>query len=260
MRTVVFGAGYWGKNYIRELIGNLVAVIDPDLNALERVRSTYNIDTYTKLPDGLEFDAAVIATPPMSHVELALPLLKDGKAVLIEKPLATSVQEAERLLPYAEQVMAAHVYMYHPVVEKMRTWCKSFAIDHAFSQRTNHGPIRPWQNALWDLASHDVSIFNYLFGPAQYVTSFGTRHWAALRVNYGSLDAVTYVSWLGGPKVRRIELITDQQHSERYVFDDLQWVLEVSPLRKMLDAFMSGNWDRCRLHDGIDVIKVLEAA
>jgi predicted dehydrogenase len=262
VKTVVFGSGYWGRNYVRELAGNVVATIEPDEEHAEYVRNTYNVPTYPELPDDLDFDAACIVTPPDTHIDLAEPLAKQGKYVLIEKPLAISTEEAMRLYPYRERIMSASLYMYHPsVYVDMKDWVKTFPVNHAFSRRTNHGPIRPWQNAMWDLAIHDVSVFNYLFGKPIGVEATGEYDWVLMRVNYTAVSAAIYASWLGGPKHRTIELVpADVENGDRFIFDDIRVVLEITPLRRMLDAFLSGSWDRCTLDEGIEVLQVLEAA
>lgn len=269
MRTIVFGAGYWGKNYLRELAGNLVAVIEPDKDRADYAAKTYNIQTYPELPVDLNFDAAVIATPPDSHVRLAEPLLKTGKYVLVEKPVALSVEEAMRLYPYRKRCMTGHLYMYHPVVyDWMVKWLKENPINHAWSRRTNHGPVRSWGDAMWDLASHDISVFNFLFGQPIQVAATGARDWAMLRLDYvGGISAAAYVSWVGAPKCRSIELVpispmalSEVGTDQRFVFDDVRTVLEVTPLRRLLDAFLSGSWERATLEEGIEVVKVLEQA
>lgn len=262
MKTVVFGSGYWGRNYVRELVGNLVGVIEPNADRARHIAETYNVAVYPELPDGLQFDAACIVTPPDTHIAIAKPIARSGRYVLIEKPLAVSVQEAMRLYPYRSRVMAASLYMYHPSVYiDMRNWVKTFPVNHAFSRRTNHGPIRPWQSAMWDLAIHDVSVFNFLFGKPVDVEATGERDWCLLRVNYVATSAAIYASWVGGPKCRTIELVpADTSNGDRFIFDDLRVVLEVTPLRRMLDAFLSGSWERCTLDEGIEVLKVLEDA
>lgn len=260
MKTVVFGAGYWGRNYVRELASNAVALIDTDERAASYVTRTYGIKSYPELPRDLDYDAAIIVTPPETHVDLALPILKSGKYVMIEKPLAVSVEDAMRLYPYRSRCMAAHIYLYHPAIEWMRDWMQDHVVDHVFSRRTNAGPVRTSVSALWDLAVHDVSIFNHLFGKPLSVEATGVRDWSILRVNYVGVSTATYVSWFGNPKMRTVEFVPIQHDGDRYIFDDLMWVFEISPLRHMLDAFLSGHWERCTLDEGIEVLQVLEAA
>ena len=72
MKIIVFGAGYWGKNLIRECAGNLVGVIEPDKEKAIQTANTFNVKVYPDLPEDLKFDGAIIATPPNTHVQLAI--------------------------------------------------------------------------------------------------------------------------------------------------------------------------------------------
>jgi len=258
MRVVTFGAGRWGQNYIRELSGYLVGVVEPDAATATEVANKFNVPVWPELPNGLRFDAAVICTPPQYHVPIALPLLQAGKYVLVEKPLATNVEEAALLAGY-ERAMVGHIYRYHPGVEALKEWASTHPVDHMYCRRTNQGPIRPWQDVTWDLATHDVSVALHCFGFPTEVAVTGTRDWSILRLTFPTTNAIIYTSWLGGPKIRSIELVP-AGGGERYIFDDMAAVLEVSPLRRMLDAFLSGSWDRCTVKEGFDVVRVLQAA
>lgn len=263
MKTIVIGAGYFGRNYIKELSHNVVAVIEPDVTKAEFVKQAYNVAVYSSLPEHIRYDAAVIVTPPESHVQLAKSILAEGHYVLIEKPFATSVEELLQLVKWKNKCMAGMIYLYHPEVEKLKTVVKNIPLNHAFSRRTNDGPVRPWQNAMWDLAAHDVSIFNYILGQTPHmIEAFGpnTRDWAVLRMLYVTVETLTYVSWRGGPKTRLVELVP-QEGGDRIIFDDMKISLEVSPMRRMLNAFLSGDWDeRCSFDAGMEVVNILEKA
>lgn len=256
MRVVVFGNGHWGQNYVRELADNLVAVVEPNA---ERAAMVVGVPCYPELSD-LNFDAAVIATPPSTHVGLALPILESGRYVLIEKPLALHVGEASLLLPYSNRCMVMDLYAHHPVMHEMRCYVQEYGLDHIFTRRTNHGPIRSWQNALWDLASHDVAILNRLLPERAIVRGLiGNRNWSMLTLQYGNVTTASYVSWLGRPKQRVVELVS-HDNEERFVFDDVNTQQAVPPLTRVLNEFKSGSWDRCTLEEGIAVVDVLEEA
>lgn len=261
MRIVLIGGGQWGRNYIRELSSHLIAVVEPDKETATKLIHDFDVRVWNRMPPSIEFndyDAAIICTPPDTHVELAYPILKEGKCVLIEKPLATSVEELLKLKNYKDKIMVGHIYLHHPEVENLRTNFHNIPIDHIFTRRTNNGPIRNWQNALWDLAPHDISICNYILGQNPIgVLVRGTRDWAMLHLSYIACEAIIYVSWLGGPKTRLVELVPVNQ--DRIIFDDMKVVLERSPMRRMLDDFMTGNWDeRCSYEAGMEVVNVLE--
>lgn len=263
MKTVVFGGGYFGRNYIKELGRNCVAVIEPNQDNAELVTRMFDVPAYPELPDDLTFDGAIIVTPPDSHVRLARMLLEKGYYVMVEKPFSTSVEEAYQLHKWRNRCMAAMIYLYHPMVHVLKEVVKIHPLNHIFTRRTNDGPIRPWQNVLWDLAAHDVSICNYILGQTPHaIEAMGTRSrdWAILRMTYVAVESVTYVSWRGGPKTRLVELVPQEGH-DRIIFDDMLTALEVTPMRRMLDAFLSGEWDeRGSFEAGIEVTNVLEKA
>lgn len=260
MKTVVLGAGYWGRNYVRELAGHVVAVVEPDKTRAEEVSRAFGVPAYPELPKDLDLDAAVVAVPPDLHVRVALPLLKRGLRVLVEKPIATTFEEALVLAPYAPQIMVGHLYMFHPFLADAQAWLQQHALDHVFSRRTNFGPIRPWQDALWDLGAHDISIFHALFGSPTKVQCSGTRNWASLHLHYSLTQTVSYISWLGTPKVRAIEFVPEAPDPDRFIFDDVRTVLEVTPLRRMVDAFLSGEWPLAGFEQGLKVVQTLEEA
>lgn len=258
MKVVVYGGGYWGQNYIRELGRHCVLVVDPDPMAQAQVKARFGVPAASELPDGFDLDGAVVCTPPQTHYDVAFPLLERGLNVLIEKPLATTSWQANDLATFPN-CMAGLVYLYHPSVEGLREVALSQGLCHLYSRRTNDGPVRPYKNALWDLAPHDISIFNFVLGglPEEVDTWAGaSRHWAAFVLHYPQTSATSYISWHGGPKVRCVELVPQQ--GQRVIFDDLAVVLEERPLTRMVSAFLSGNWDRCHGQDGADVVKILE--
>lgn len=266
MKTIVIGAGYFGVNYVKELGGSCVGAVEPEFDRADYVATTYCIPVWPDIESvNVDYDGAIICTPPASHVPCALEVLKTGRYAMIEKPLATSVEEAIPLQQYEKKAMAGHIYLYHPGVIGLyrKLWDGKFQIDHAFSRRSNNGPVRNWQTAMWDLAAHDISIFNYLFMTTPTaVGAVGTYHWTMMTLEYPQTFANIYVSWLGGPKVRKVELVpAEGTGDDRIIFDDMNYPMEISPMRRMLDAFQSTDWGmRGSLNVGLDVVKVLEIA
>lgn len=261
MRVIVFGAGRFGKNYARELGGHLVGVVEPNPETAQKISETFNIKCYPELPEDLDFDGAVIATPPDSHIQVAKEVLKKGKYCLIEKPLGTSVEECLQLNPYKNKVMAGMIYLYHPAIIEMKKNFNQSLCNHIYTRRTNDGPVRDWQDSLWDLAAHDVYIIKYITGTSPLlVDCMKERDWAVLRMDYATFQTISYVSWKGGPKTRKIEIVYNSK-PERDIFDDMQVALEISPMRLMLDDFLTGKWDsKSSFEEGLEVVNILEKA
>jgi predicted dehydrogenase len=263
MKVVAWGAGYWGQNIIRELGHHCVMVIEPDKEKADAVTKRFNVRVYPQLPDDLVFDGAVIATPPSTHYGLAKPLLQAGKYVLIEKPFTDTVAQAEELALFP-RCMAGHQYLWHPEVRQLRDSIWLPYVHHIFTRRTNAGPVRVWRDALWDLAPHDISIIYYLAGlrkPDSVRCTCGGRNSAIIEMTFDWWFSTSYVSWLGAPKVRTVEVVYNEYEAERTVFDDMATALETPPLTLMLLDFLTGTWPEVGSAEvGLDIVRILNDA
>lgn len=178
MATVaVIGSGYWGKNLVRNFaeLGALRVVCDADADVVEHVtRSLANVRSTTNIDDVLgdpEIDGVVIATPAVTHADLAAMALRAGKHAFVEKPLAITANEARDLDRLAGEhgrvLMVGHLLEYHPVVAAMQRFIAEGRLGklyHLFSNRLNFGKIRREENILWSFAPHDISVFLLLTG------------------------------------------------------------------------------------------------
>lgn len=242
--VAVIGCGYWGVNYVRlvnELPETVVRMVcdksEDRLNEVSKRFSDKRINFTTNLSDILNDDdikAAIVCTHASSHFDIADQLLRAGKHVLIEKPMTTSMIEAERLAEIADQhqrkLMVGHVFLFNPGIEKIKSYITQKKIDrvyYLYARRTNLGPIRRDVNAIWDLATHDVSIFNYLLGstPLQ-VSAVGAKVLGNHQEDVGFMT-LTYpngvighihVSWADPNKERELVVVGSNM---RISFDDL---------------------------------------
>jgi predicted dehydrogenase len=121
------------------------------------------------LLDDRDLEAIAIATPASTHVELALACLEAGKHLLVEKPLATSVADAEKLVTVAERaglvLMTDHTYCYTPAVLRIEQEVAQGAIgelQYMDSVRINLGLVQPDIDVFWDLAPHDLSVLDFV--------------------------------------------------------------------------------------------------
>lgn len=240
--VAVVGYGYWGTNCVRVFSelpqARLLGVCDLDAQRLAMVRQRFpTVETTSHLETLLmdpRVEALVVATPATSHYWVSRAGLEQGKHVLVEKPLATNVQDARTLAALSQKtgrvLMVGHTFLYNPAVWKMKECIESPAFGRAYylrATRTNLGPIRQDVNVLWDLAPHDVSIFNYLLGAEpEAVWAMGARLLRTCREDVGFIHlrypgdilGSIHVSWVEPQKVREVVAVGSQQ---RIVFDDL---------------------------------------
>jgi predicted dehydrogenase len=240
VRLALVGLGYWGPHFARiateHADAELVWCCDRSDKALELpARRVPLVNRTTDFEDVLRdesVDAVVIATPTVTHGALAVAALEAGKHVLVEKPLAGSVAEIDRIAAVRGDrvVMVGHTFVYNSAVVEMRRLVGSGGVgrvQYVDSVRVALGPIRRDVNALWDLGAHDLSIFlDLLPGRAQVVTAVAQDYlreghpdvvYFAVRFDDGVL-AHSHVSWLDPYKVRRMTVVGDER---MVVFDDV---------------------------------------
>ena len=224
----VVGAGYWGPNLVRNIQATpdlrLEWVCDLDEDRARRVLGPYSTVKVTSSLDDVLNDpdvaAVAVATPARTHADVAGPALEAGKHVLVEKPLAHSYAEAERLVALAEAkglvLMCDHTYCYTPAVQKIRELVHSGLLgDVQFfdSVRVNLGLVQSDIDVLWDLAPHDLSILDYVLPDGcrpLAVAAHGADPIGAGRacIAYlvlqltGGAIAHAHVNWLSPTKIR----------------------------------------------------------
>jgi predicted dehydrogenase len=187
-----------------------------------------------------EIDAIVIATPPKTHHELTIAALRAGKHVMVEKPLATSVEEGQEMVGAAARfgrvLAVGHLFLYAPAVVRIRSLFDEQGLGDLYyisAVRTNVGPPDAQVDALWDLAPHDISIILNLMKEAPeeviaYGASFTDRNFAeavflALRFGDGRLAHI-HVGWLTSNKTRLMRIVCS--HGE-VVYDEMHPVQKV---------------------------------
>jgi predicted dehydrogenase len=238
----VIGCGYWGPNLIRNFVeipdSRVRIVADLREDRLEAVRSRYPDITTTKDYREMfasDLDGVVIATSAATHFEIARDCLTHGLPVLVEKPLTLNSHEAGQLADLADErdlaLMVGHTFEYNPAVRALKDLTESGDLGQIYyvdAVRTNLGPVRKDANALWDLASHDVSILLYILDlvPEEVSAQGGAflskeRH-DVVYVDLafpGGILAHIHTSWLNPCKVRRVTVVGSKKMA---VFDDVE--------------------------------------
>jgi predicted dehydrogenase len=216
---------------------DLVVAVDPMAERTKALQRAFPgllcVEDFEQAMDFI--DAAIVATPPKTHAVLATRLMKAGKHVLVEKPMATDVDDARDMLRTAADnnvtLMAGHTFEYNAAVHRLRDIVvrgelgRIYYIDTA---RLNLGLYQSDVNVVWDLAPHDVSIINHVLGSEPTaVQAFGSRHAgstfedvAYMRLEYGDVGATAnvHVSWLDPCKVRRVTVVGSERMA---VYNDL---------------------------------------
>ncbi len=256
VRVGVVGLGYWGPNLAR----NFDRLPDAELRwicdgcdeararwaaAFPAARATAELDEL--LADD-ELDAVVVATDVPSHAGIAVRALAAGKHCFVEKPLAVSVADAERVVEAAREadrvLMVGHLLEYHPGVERLKGLVDAGELGdvrYIYSNRLNLGKLRANENALWSLGAHDVSVLLRLAGEEPYeCRAVGESYmrpgiedvvFCYLRFPSG-LAAHMHLSWLDPHKERRFTVVGSKKMA---TFDDTELERKITVYDKGFD-------------------------
>jgi predicted dehydrogenase len=257
----VVGLGYWGPNLARNFDRLPGAALRWICDASEQARERWapqfpdtrvSADLEELLADP-ELDAIAVATHVPSHPEIAVRVLEAGKHCFVEKPLAQSVAEAERVAAAAEAagktLMVGHLLEYHPGVEKLKEIADAGElgdIHYIYGNRLNLGKLRADENALWSLGAHDVSVVLRLAGDEEpeEMSAVGESYmrpgiedvvFCYLRFPSG-LAAHLHLSWLDPHKERRFTVVGSKRMA---TFDDMEIERKVTVYDKGFDQDFS---------------------
>lgn len=240
MQLALIGAGYWGKNILRNLkeLGSLRKVYEALPQRVEELKNQYP-DVYfaqsiKEIIDDPEVKGVCIATPAATHYSLVKEFLLAGKDVFVEKPLALNIVEAEELVKIAEEhnriLMVGHILRYHPGVKKLKSLIENGELGeiyYIYSNRLNIGKLRTEENILWSFAPHDISVILYLVGQEPLeITAYGgayvQREIFDVTLTHlvfpNNIKAHIFVSWLHPFKEQKLVVVGSKNMA---VFDDM---------------------------------------
>jgi predicted dehydrogenase len=251
-RIAVLGCGYWGSNHIRTLksLGALYAVSDANGARAEGFASEQ--ECLAVEPDALfgrdDVDAIVMALPPQFHAEAAIRAVEAGKDVLVEKPIALNVADAERAVAAAKAngrvFMTGHVLRFHPAFEQLKQLIDDGelgTVKYIHSHRLGLGKFHTENDALWDLAPHDLSMILAITGaePSE-IRGEGAAlldhlsDFAHLHMRFpGGLRSHLFASRLNPYRERRLTVVGTRAMA---VFDD------VEPWERKLAVYRHAVW------------------
>lgn len=239
IRVAVIGCGRWGKNLVRNFdeLGILSHVCDKDGSTLNKTEAdTYPIKFkhYQILLDEPSVDGVAIATPSETHYKIAKEFLLAGKDVLVEKPMALSVDEGAELVALAEEkgrvLLVGHLLEYHPAVAQLKSIVDAGGlgkVHYMSSTRLDFGYVQQGSDVLWTFAPHDLDTILLLVEREPVsVTTIGGSYISesAIDVSMSTLDfgeglkALLFFSWLHPYKERKLVVIGDKGMA---VFDDV---------------------------------------
>ena len=302
MRTInvgVVGVGAMGENHVRVYHkmdeANLVAVSDVSERALKKIEKKYGakgFTEYSELLEDPEIEAVSVCVPTTFHHAVVMEAIKHGKHVLVEKPIAFTVSEAEEMIAAAKEagvsLATGHVERFNPAVQKAKELVDDGVIGDivsAFAKRV--GPLPPRIKDVGvsiDLAIHDLDIMNYLF-EEEVTQVYGSMNCsfddsefedhAEIMVNFNNESTgIVEVNWLTPYKRRELELTGTagiisvdyiKQSIEVYgkFAQDIQIKHEEplkGELKSFLNAVMKGEEPEITGEDGLKALKMVIAA
>jgi predicted dehydrogenase len=242
VRVGVVGLGYWGPNLARNFAATadceLRWLCDADAGARARLAASFPGARTTgelhELLEDEELDAIALATPVMTHAELAIAVAQAGKHCFVEKPLATNTRDAQAAVDAAAKagrlLMVGHLLEYHPAVTRLKRLVEDGELGslyYIYGNRLNLGKLRVDENALWSLGAHDVSVVLHLIGEepvecvaqgASYVRE-GVEDVVFCYLRFPSgVVAHLHLSWLDPHKERRMTVVGARRMA---TFDDM---------------------------------------
>jgi UDP-N-acetylglucosamine 3-dehydrogenase len=293
LKVGVVGVGAMGKNHARvysTLPGcELVGVADLNEKSARSIAGTYSTKAFTdyKKLVGEGVEAVTIAVPTSLHAEVASYFLKKGIHCLIEKPIASNVEDGRRIIREAKEnkvkLMVGHIERFNPAVQKTKEIIADGLLGKILiisSRRV--GPFAPRiidVGIIIDLATHDIDIARYFYGkePVAVYSKFGSiKHkeedHAIMLLDFGNGSASIEVNWFTPHKVRTAvitgtEGIAYVDYIEQQVtLFNAQWKMEPKvekgePLKAELENFVDCiREDKEPLVSGEEGLKTLKVA
>lgn len=245
----VVGCGHWGKNLVRNFseLGSLRSVSDSDNSLAKSYAEKYGVTckSFSEILEDPEIKGVVLAVPAPLHSEMSVAVMKSGKHVYVEKPLAMNQEEAIQMIQTSKKnnvhLMVGHLLQYHPIFISLKDMVKSGEIGeikYIYSNRLSFGKVRSEEDVIWSFAPHDISMILSIMDemPKHVMTQSATMlqneiaDSSIIHLDFESgQKAHITVSWYHPYKEQKLVVIGD---SGMIVFDDTKlWENKLSLYR-----------------------------
>ncbi|MGB2873852.1 MAG: Gfo/Idh/MocA family oxidoreductase [Gaiellaceae bacterium] len=237
--VAVVGAGNMGRHHARNYHdlpdAELRAVVDVDGARAQEVADQFGVPAFTDVETMLELVpelvAASVAVPTTAHSRSAGTLIEAGKHVLVEKPIASTIEETDRLIRLAEKhsvvLAVGHVERFNPVVRELKRLIASGRMGSVLSLIARRVGVMPPQvkdaNVIVDLAVHDIDIFRYLLDGAEpdelycnagQAVATDRFDFAEILLRCGPTACFLQVNWLTPVKIRSLAVTGTDGYAE----------------------------------------------
>jgi predicted dehydrogenase len=259
LKAAVIGVGTMGRNHARVYAqlehATLVAAADTDPKALEAIARTYKVQTYTdyeQMLDEAKPDLVSVAVPTRFHREVATAVLKRGVHVFLEKPIASTVEEGQKIVDCSRamgiKLAVGHIERFNPAVIALKEQLDAGQLGRIFQIHARRvGPFPPRiedVGVVIDLATHELNLLEYLTGSqvqsvyAEIEREIHARHedllTGILKFTDGAIGILD-INWLTPTKIRELSLIGERgMFSVNYLTQDLYFYE---------NDYLNGNWE-----------------
>jgi len=298
LRIAVIGAGFWGRNHVRVLSelsqAELVAVCDVNEQRAKMIAGKYNVKAYTsskELYRKEQLDAVTICVWSTELFQESVEALNAGKHVFVEKPMASRVEEAERILETAKSeklhLTVGFIERFNPAVRRLKKSIEEGKIGHPVSATVKR--VSKWPERIGDIgvvkdtAIHDIDLMRFIFEEdpvTVYARTGSLRHkrsedYAQVMLAFpDGKSAFLEANWLTPYKVRRltvtgsegiitIDYITQEimiETSSQTLIPRYEWEEPLKlELQHFVDSVLNNNNPMVTGLDGVKALKIAEA-
>lgn len=295
IRVGVVGTGGWGKNHVRVLneIGCLTAVCDKDRERMDFYSKKYHVSGYSFLDEMTKkekLDAVTICTPASTHFQIASQTLASGLHTFVEKPMTTTVGDAQSLIEVAKnanrKLTVGFIERFNPPISELKKTIAGGKMGELilleFHRENRRGENIADVGIVKDASVHDIDTARWLFAEepktvfarvgsvnsknedfATIVMGFSGRKTAFLATNWVTPNRVRTLSAVFTGAVIDVDFVTQQTsiHEEHGTSVPTRAVQEplMLELKEFVTAVQENRKPLVTGEDGLSAIRIAEA-